>query len=277
MRALEAQEHTEPFLRTVAQAGQSLLMLDYDGTLAPFRRDRSQAFPYPGTASLLQQIVDDGRTRLVIISGRDISETAPLLGLDPVPEIWGLHGLQRRRADGNMETLPLSEWVLDALSNADRWLQYQQLGHTAEIKAGAIAVHWRGLSENETEEIRARVLLGWKTIADATGLKVMEFDGGVEIHAPEANKGDVVRTLLQEVGPNTPAAYLGDDMTDERAFRALQQRGLTVLVRPRWRRTAAQVWLQPPEDLLRFLAQWIEASHARVTHDEGDAARAVAP
>ncbi len=257
----EAQQQIELFLKAMGQAPRSLLMLDYDGTLAPFRKERDQAFPYPGVSELLQEIVRCAQTRVVIISGRDTNETVPLLGIQPCPEVWGVHGLQRRKPNGNLETVHLEERYLDALSDADRWLGYQKIRQTAEFKTGSIAVHWRGLSDGGTEELRGRVLMGWKPIADRAGLEVLEFDGGVEIRAPEADKGDVVRTLLGEMDFGAPAAYLGDDATDERAFRAMQGRGLSVLVRPRWRQTAAQVWLKPPEELLDFLTQWLEACH----------------
>jgi trehalose-phosphatase len=259
----ETQLQIEPFLKAVARASQSLLMLDYDGTLAPFRRERDQAFPYPGVALILQEIARDGNTRVVIISGRETSQTIPLLDIQPCPEVWGVHGLQRRKPDGSVETAPLEERVLDALSDADRWLAYQQMRHTAEFKTGSIAVHWRGLSDGEAEEVRGRVLLGWKPIAEHARLDLSEFDGGVEIRAPEADKGDVVRILLGEMTPNTPAAYLGDDTTDERAFRAIRDRGLSVLVRPRWRQTAARLWLKPPDELFDFLRQWLAACRRR--------------
>ena len=256
----ETQLHVEQFLKTVAQTPQSLLLLDYDGTLAPFRQQREQAFPYPGVAPILREIVRGGQTRVVIISGRDTSETIPLLGIQPTPEVWGLHGLQRRRPTGSVETAQIDPPALDALSDADRWLGYQQLRPKAEFKTGSIAVHWRGLSEWEIEDLRGRVLLGWKPIAEHAGLELMEFDGGVEIRVPDADKGDVVQVLLSETGPDTPCAYLGDDATDEHAFRAILGRGLSVLVRPRWRQSSAQLWLKPPEELLYFLTQWLDAS-----------------
>jgi trehalose-phosphatase len=256
----ETQLHVEQFLKSVTQAPRSLLLLDYDGTLAQFRQERDQAFPYPGVATLLQEIVRGSHTRVVIISGRDTSETIPLLGIEPVPEVWGLHGLQRRKPDGSVETVRLEERYLDALSDADRWLGYQQLRHTAEFKTGSIAVHWRGLSAWGVEDLRGRVLLGWKPITEHSGLELLEFDGGVEIRAPEADKGDVVRLLLSEMGPDTPAAYLGDDATDEHAFQAIRGNGLSLLVRPRWRHTAAQLWIKPPDELLDFLTQWLNAS-----------------
>jgi trehalose 6-phosphate phosphatase len=259
----ESQFRIEPFLQRVSRAQRSLLLLDYDGTLAPFRQERDQAFPYPGSARLLEEIVRSGHTRVVIISGRDTSETIPLLGIAPVPEVWGLHGLQRRNPDGKIETVRIDDRYLDALSDANRWLYCQHLWPAAELKTGSIAVHWRGLTDSEAEELRERLLAGWKPIAECSGLELLEFDGGVEIRTPETDKGDVVRIVLSETEADTPVAYLGDDITDERAFRAMNGRGLSVLVRPRWRQTAAQVWLRPPGELLDFLTRWLGAVRRR--------------
>jgi trehalose 6-phosphate phosphatase len=254
----DAKPQVDLLLRAVARAPQSLLMLDYDGTIAPFREDPEKAFPYPGFSLLLQQIVRTGRTRLVIISGRDASEIIPLLNIEPHPEVWGLHGLQRLKPDGSVELSPLDQSTLAALAAAEDWLAYQHLQHTAEPKAGSIAVHWRGLGKCEVKAIRERVLLGWTVIARGTGLDLLEFNAGIEIRAPDADKGDAVRTLMDEMSPQTPAIYLGDDTTDEHAFQAVNGRGLSVLVRPRWRRTAAQLWLTPPDEVRDLLNQWLQ-------------------
>ncbi|MGC2153787.1 MAG: trehalose-phosphatase, partial [Terriglobales bacterium] len=93
------QSQLEPFLRFIALAPESALLLDYDGTLAPFRTQRNQAFPYPGIALLLQEIVRDACSRVVVISGREVTDLLPLLNIHPRPEIWGVHGLQRLRTD----------------------------------------------------------------------------------------------------------------------------------------------------------------------------------
>ena len=79
------QQNIEEFLESVARAQRSVLLLDYDGTLAPFSVDRQLAVPYPGLRDLLQQIIDVGRTRLVIITGRDAHEIDPFLRLRPAP------------------------------------------------------------------------------------------------------------------------------------------------------------------------------------------------
>jgi len=161
----------------------------------------------------------------------------------------------------------LDERTLNGLSDAGCWLGYLHLRHTAEFKAGGIAVHWRGRSESGAEDLRTRVVLGWRPIAEHSGLDLLEFDGGIEIRARAADKGDAVRTILREISADTPAAYLGDDSTDEPAFRAMQSRGISVLVRPTWRETAAQLWLQPPGELLDFLGLWLKSC---VEHDAFD-------
>jgi trehalose 6-phosphate phosphatase len=255
----------ESFLRTVAWAPRSLLMLDFDGTLAPFQKDREKAFPYPGMTSVLQEILEVGKTRVVIVSGRDATELIPLLAIEPHLEVWGLHGLQRVKTDGSIKVLELDEPTLQALALADDWLVSQQLEQTAEYKAASIAVHWRGLNVTEAEDIHRRVMLGWTSIAKQSGLDLLPFDCGVEIRSKKANKGAAVRILLNEMDADTPAAYLGDDTTDEDAFQAINGLGLSILVRPVWRPTAAQLWLKPPGEVLDLLTRWLEVCQE---HDE---------
>lgn len=253
------QQNVEEFLDSVAKAPRSALLLDYDGTLAPFSVDRQEAVPYPGVVDLLQQIVDAERTRVVIVTGRDAREIDPFLRLRPTPEVWGSHGLQRLLPDGTCEMPEIPAHVTEVLEDGRRWLEYQGLDHLAERKPGSIAVHWRALEQAAAEELRGKILTGWFPIAERAALKLLEFDGGVEMRMPDLDKGDAVLTILREMGPNVPTAYLGDDTTDERAFRALGSRGLGVLVRPRIRRSTARVWLKAPDELLEFLSRWLAA------------------
>lgn len=257
------QRSIEEFFESLSRAQRSVLLLDYDGTLAPFSVDRQRAVPYPAIRELLQQIVDTGRTRLVIVTGRDAHEIDPFLRLRPAPEIWGSHGLQRLLPDGSCQMPEIPEAITEVLSDAGRWLEYQGLYNLAERKPGSIAVHWRALEQTEAEELRGRIIVGWFPIAERADLKLLEFDGGVEMRIPDPDKGDAVRTIMRETGPDVHTAYLGDDVTDERAFRALSPigtRGLGILVRPVFRKTCAQAWLKPPEELREFLSRWLAAT-----------------
>ena len=104
--------------------------------------------------------------------------------------------------------------------------------------------------------------LKWLVLAKETGLQLLAFDGGLELRAPGRNKGTAVETVLSEVGPQTQVAYLGDDLTDEDAFKVIKKNGLAILVRSDFRNTSADIWLKPPEELLEFLARWADAVQA---------------
>jgi trehalose 6-phosphate phosphatase len=248
------------FFESVAAAKNRILLVDYDGTLAPFCADRQRAIPYPSVPELLHQIMASCQTRLVIVSGRSAHTVAPLLRLDPQPETWGTYGLERLHADGRYEGPEVTDEALYALGQVEVELQRENLGKVVEARPGAVSVHWRGLPAAQVLEVRTIAYRIMNPLALQTGLLVADFDGGVEIRLRSANKGDIVRTILSEVDSAVPVAYLGDDSTDEDAFRVLNGRGLTVLVRRKQRFTAAQMWLRPPQQLVEFLGNWIKSS-----------------
>jgi trehalose-phosphatase len=238
-------------------ASQKALLLDYDGTLAPFQVEPDKAQPYPGIRKVLNRIMQLPDFQLIIISGRWTKDLLPLLQLEKQPEIWGSHGLERLKADGTYEVVAMDEEALGGLVAADEWIESVGLSTRCEKKPGCLALHWRGLAEEAVQEIRNRVEPKWSMLSEAWNLSLKEFDGGLELRVPARNKGDAVSTILQEVGRDTIAAYLGDDLTDEDAFEAIKGRGLGVLVREELRPTAADLWIKPPDELLVFLESWL--------------------
>ncbi len=260
MELLDQTFDSARFWATVAGSGQSLLMLDYDGTLAPFVTRRDQAVPYPGVREALRQLAATGRTRVVVITGRNAGDLVPLLGLEPSPEIWGSHGGERMMPDGSYSVQPLEEAHLIGLQEADAVIEESTLPQHFEIKPLGRAFHWRGLPEEEVRRADRTVTGPWRTVAETSGLELRDFDGGVELRVPGVDKGQAVSQLMREMGQGTPSAYLGDDRTDEDAFRALGPQGLSVMVRTAYRSTAARLWLKPPEELIGFLLRWLDAT-----------------
>ena len=242
----------------------STLLLDYDGTLAPFQIDRNDAYPYPGTVQLLERVLQCGNTRIVIITGRPVADLKPFLRPLDHLEIWGAHGLEHQLPDGNYEQMHIHSSTLDLLSRAKEWVLETKLASSAEFKPGGIAMHWRGLSAAEARKVEVRVRDGWTPLALSGDLKLLNFESGVELRVVHPDKGDAVASIIRESTPQTEIAYLGDDLTDEDSFRVLNGRGLTVLVRSEYRETAAKVWLQPPRELIGFLERWLkEVSKSR--------------
>ena len=260
MEILDSTFDPARFWAAVAGAGQSLLMLDYDGTLSPFVVQRDRAEPYPGVRELLREIIASGRTRVVVVTGRSAGDLVPLLGLEHPPEIWGSHGGERLMPDGGYQLLALQEAYIVGLQEADVVIEESPLPEHFEIKPLGRAFHWRGLSEDAIRHAEQLVTEPWRRIAATSGLELRGFDGGVELRVPGVDKGQAVGRLLEELGQGAAAAYLGDDLTDEDAFQALGQRGLSVMVRGAYRSTAANLWLKPPEELIGFLQRWLDAT-----------------
>lgn len=256
----EAADKLEAFFSTFANGANPLLLLDYDGTLAPFRVDRFTARPWAGVRKQLGRIQRQGRTRMVVVTGRPAKEIAPMLALDPPLEVWGLHGAERLYPDGRRQLEQAPVATQRKLEELRQHLKRDSLGGLFEDKANGVVMHWRGRSPRAAKLIEQRTRALFEPLAHMQGLALLEFEAGLELRAGR-NKGGAVKALLAESDPASPTAYLGDDLSDEAAFQAMPGRGLSVLMRRQPRETAADVWLRPPADLRGFLARWIEAGN----------------
>lgn len=259
MKILNADIDLDQFFDGLSAAEERVLFFDFDGTLAPFQHDRHEVVPYDGVRERLNAMLQGGHTRIVIVTGRVVSEMPGLLGLDATPEIWGTHGWERRHPDGRVDDPVLDAGTERALSRAVEHARTLDLGDRLERKPTTVAIHTRGLSEGNARDLVDRVRTLWKPLTDGSAVRLDVFDGGMEMRVPGCDKGTAVATVLGEM--NDPvAAYLGDDRTDEDGFGALGDNGLSVLVRKELRETAADVWIQPPDELLEWLDRWHRAS-----------------
>jgi len=204
---------------------------------------------------MLGQIQRQGGTRMVVITGRPAREIAPMLGLEPALEVWGLHGAERLYPDGRRELEAAPAATQAKLEELREHLRRDSLGGLFEDKANGVVMHWRGVSQRKARQIEQRTRELFEPLAQMEGLALLEFEAGLELRAGR-NKGGAVAAILAEYGTGGPAAYLGDDLSDEAAFRAMKARGLSALVRREWRETAADIWLRPPAELRAFLERW---------------------
>jgi trehalose-6-phosphatase len=104
----------------------------------------------------------------------------------------------------------------------------------------------------------------WSVLPGQEHLRLLRFDGGMEICTATKNKGDAIHTIAAEMEKPFTMAYLGDDTTDEDAFRAIKGIGLGVLVKDIYQETSADVWIQPPEGVTAFLRRWAEACRSHL-------------
>jgi trehalose 6-phosphate phosphatase len=249
------------FFSAFPGSSSSLLLLDYDGTLAGFRIDRFKARPWAQVRELLGRIQNQKKTRIAVVTGRPAEEIPPMLALDPAPEVWGLHGAERLYPDGRRELEVQAPVVRQALQNLRTRLKRDSFGGLFEDKPNAAVIHWRGRSLEQAREIERRTRETFGPLAKLDGLRLLKFEAGLELRAGR-DKGGAVREIIRESEDRAPVTYLGDDLTDEAAFEAINEAKaphLSVLVRRAPRKTAADVWLKPPEELREFLRMWLKA------------------
>jgi trehalose-phosphatase len=255
VKILNPEKNLTEFFDHLEKSANRALLLDYDGTLAPFSKERDRAFPYTGVVDLLQGIIQNGNTRLVLVTGRRVDDLIPLIGLKKLPEIWGSHGGERLSADGGYQKAPICDEAFTGLALVADWMAAMGWNSQIERKPLSVALHWRSLRPEKIKEIQSQAFEHLPALIKGTDLEVLKFDGGVELRPKGMTKAKAVETILAEVRSEA-IAYLGDDFTDEEAFAALRGRGLGVLVRDELRKTGADLWLRPPDELLYFLRWW---------------------
>ncbi len=202
---------------TAARAALSGFFFDFDGTLAPIEEDPDAVQPAPGVVEALHRLTRRVR-RVAIVSARPVEFLrSRLLGADGI-DLHGLYGLEVQRAGRALETEPEAlRWAPLMVDLRERASRELPAGVRVEYKRLSLALHYRR-AERHREEVErwSREQEARYGLAAQTGRMVLELRPPVE-----RDKGDVVRG---EIGDLTCAWYLGDDISDLEAFRALEER-----------------------------------------------------
>ncbi|WP_298134898.1 trehalose-phosphatase [Acidiferrobacter sp.] len=255
MRILDPARPPARFFAALRRAHDRLLVLDYDGTLAPFTERREDAVFYVGVAPLLAAIARQG-TKIAFVSGRPAEDLAARIPLKGV-EVFGAHGLEHITPSGDLTRASLPASVQRWLDTGAERIAAAGFPWALERKHGALAIHWRGAHPDAHRGLKELACDMARGIPEP--IQGLAFDGGFEFRARGRDKGTAIADLIAR-HPRSAMAYLGDDMTDEDAFAALPQAGLGVLVAAAPRATHAQLWLRPPDELRAFLTSWLAAA-----------------
>jgi trehalose-phosphatase len=255
----------------VRSAPSSVLILDYDGTLAPFTLDRMKSWPYPGVDERLKRLLTCETVSVIVVTGRSWRELMVVYPLTAHMEVWASHGREHATADGEYYFLELTAGQKSILGEIMRDPALAALPpDSVERKPASIAIHWRGLEPDEQEMLRKQVLNPFQRHVTGGAVALLPFEDGVELRATGRTKGDAVRDIRARFPPEIPIAYLGDDHTDEEAFAAMAPEDLALLVRPAPRGTLANYWITAPDGVLHFLDRWIDETGAAAGENAED-------
>ncbi len=249
----------EQFFKELAQASTCALVIDYDSVLAPFSASTSEACPSLSSMSLLNAIIVSCRTQVAVVTERSARELLMEFQIRPRPEIWGRSGLERLLPDDTLRSFSFNQDMERAFLAIDRFLERDGLGKLVTLKADQISVCWDGLSRDEAREARACALRSLAFLRGSASISISESPNGIEARYRSKNVHRVLQMLMDEMPGNSPLAYLGSETSDAANFRTPGDCGLSVLVAPSLSHTDTDAWLRPPDELIRFLLDWVRA------------------
>ncbi|NJO03426.1 MAG: trehalose-phosphatase [Bacteroidia bacterium] len=231
------------------------LFLDFDGTLSPIVENHEDAELAEGMADLLDRLTSQPFL-VSIVSGRGLADVKKRVGREGLYyagshgfEIEGPQGLQKQQ-DEAADSLPEIEQAETELKEKLKKIE----GVRFERKKFSVAIHYRKVAENrvaEVEDTIKKVVQDKNKIQMGFGKKIIELTPNLDWH-----KGRAVNWLLQTLTHSDQKVlpiYIGDDITDENAFRSLQGLGLGFLVGTHGQNTYADYALRDIEEVKQFL------------------------
>ncbi|HET7274423.1 MAG TPA: trehalose-phosphatase [Longimicrobiaceae bacterium] len=246
------------------RTGRMVVILDFDGTLAPIVDRPEQADIPPGTRTVLDRILNASGVSVAIVSGRGMADARSVARLDGIVYA-GNHGMEIG-GPGIEKTHEKAAAARPALASVVESLEKKLAnveGAWVEDKGLTLSIHYRQVDRSQIDEVRRAVA---ESVATEVDLRITEGKEVVEVRpAVDWHKGRAVDFLLAHISPpaGTPAIYIGDDTTDEDAFAAIAEwpggRGEGVLVGdPASASTSAKSFVRDPAEvaaLLRSLAK----------------------
>ncbi|RZJ24373.1 MAG: trehalose-phosphatase [Brevundimonas sp.] len=225
------------------------LFLDLDGVLAELADTPDAVVPEARRTEVLRALTPRLGGRVAIISGRTIAEIDRISD-HSMASASGVHGLERRRADGEIVRAEASESVREAVEAFEDFARTRP-GVVVEDKAVAAGLHYRGAPDaaGDAEALTRR-------LSQETGLTLQPGQMVIELKTPGASKGTALKAFMREApfAGGTPV-MLGDDLTDEDGFRAAAELGGFGVLVGAPRETAARYGLPGVTAVLDWLEQ----------------------
>ncbi|MDQ0548108.1 trehalose-phosphatase [Pantoea agglomerans] len=207
--------------------GQYAFFFDVDGTLAAIQSRPEAVFIPEQVIAQLQQLSALSQGALALVSGRPIEQ------LDALAAPWygpaaGVHGAERRDAEGNLQRISLPVEVEQSLRTELQDAMASWPGTQLEVKGMAFALHYRQAMQHEQDVMR----LAEQSVKRFPGLALQPGKCVVEIKPAGIDKGAAISDFMQQppFAGRTPV-FIGDDLTDEKGFLAVNARqGVSIKV-----------------------------------------------
>jgi trehalose 6-phosphate synthase/phosphatase len=248
------EEHISTITADFEKAEKRCILLDYDGTLAPYQKLPSMASPSEELLQLLTDLTADPSNEIVIISGRDVKTLESWLGHIPLHMIAEHGACVKYKNEEWHELMSLSTEWKDQVRPMMELAVNRCAGSFIEEKRTTLAWHYRNTNP-ELGFIRSRELRNTLLQMTAnTSLQVIDGNKVLEVRMVGVDKGVSATSLLTQLKPDF-IMCVGDDATDEDMFRALKDRAYTVKIGRA--NTAAQYTIISQREVFPFLRRFL--------------------
>lgn len=254
-----SKDDRESIVAAYGRAGRRLLLLDYDGTLAPFTADPGTARPSPRALSLLKGLCADPRNRVVLVTGRkrdSLSEWFEGLPMNLVAE----NGVWTKEVGGAewTATIPIDGRWKDRVRPILQRFVNRVPGSAIEEKDTSLVWHYRRVNLG-TGALAAQELTDTLTNLTANlDLVVLTGNRVVEVRTSLMSKGTYFQTYLAKEAWDFILA-IGDDWTDESLFAALPPESASIRIG--LTASTARFNVESIEDALGLLERLAAAGH----------------
>jgi trehalose 6-phosphate phosphatase len=236
------------------------VFLDYDGTLTPIVDRPEDAVISHGMRRTVRELA--GRCPVCVVSGRDRRVVQELIGLDDLI-VAGSHGFDIWSREGTIgwEEGAEFETLLDEVKTRLHEELVPIEGALVEPKRSSVAAHYRLVSDEErprVKEVVDTILARYPDELKVTPGK-MVYEIQPKLDWDKGKAGLYLLEVLRLDRDDVVPLYLGDDITDEDAFEALADRGISIFVgraddsEVAGRTTAADYILHTTEEVRQFL------------------------
>ncbi|HET8748039.1 MAG TPA: trehalose-phosphatase [Ramlibacter sp.] len=195
------------------------LFLDFDGTMVDIAPQPSAVHVPQPLIGVLQDARDYLQGALAVITGRPIAQIDDFLHPLQLP-VAGVHGAERRGRDGQLHLL--NAQPLDHVEEAACLLAAQNPGLLVENKRGSLALHYR--QRPDLEQLCLQTME--KAVDESPGVTLLRGKMVMEAKPCGASKGNAIEAFLEEQPfAGRRPVFIGDDVTDEAGFHAVQRLG----------------------------------------------------
>lgn len=249
------ENHIQKIVADFNKANKRCILLDYDGTLAPYQKLPSMATPSEELMELLKQLTKAASNEIVIISGRDVNTLEKWLGKLPLNMI-AEHGACVKYRDEEWKELVSinTEWKEQVRPLMQLFVD-RCAGSFIEEKKSTLAWHYRNTNQ-ELGFVRSRELRNALLQLTAnTALQVVDGNKVLEVRMVGVDKGMAAISMISGFDPDF-ILCIGDDATDEDMFRVMRDKAYTIKIGRA--NTSAQYTILSQKEVFPFLTRFVE-------------------